>query len=75
MALSACLVEPQNRGKISGGLNFVGYILTGIAMLLGNAFYNLNPQLPFYVTIAMAIPILLMVIFQIHQPKEEDRKY
>jgi len=75
MALSACLVEPQNRGKITGGLNFVGYILTGTAMLLGNVFYNLNPQLPFYVTIAMATPILLMVIFKIHQPKKEDRKY
>jgi hypothetical protein len=44
-------------------------------MLLGNVFYNLNPQLPFYVTIAMATPILLMVIFKIHQPKKEDRKY
>jgi len=75
MALSAYLVEPQNRGKISGGLNFVGYILTGVAMLLGNVFYNLNPQLPFYATIAVAIPILLIVLFQVRQPKKEDRKY
>jgi len=28
MALSACLVDPQNRGKIIGGVNFIGYILT-----------------------------------------------
>jgi len=75
MALSAYLVEPQNRGKISGGLNFVGFILTGVAMLLGNVFYNLNPQLPFYATIAVAIPILLIVLFQVRQPKKEDRKY
>lgn len=75
MALSACLVEPENRGKISGGLNFMGYILTGIGMLLGNLFYNLIPQLPIYVTIAIAIPIILLIIFRIPEPKKEERKF
>jgi DHA1 family multidrug resistance protein-like MFS transporter len=75
MALSACLVEPNNRGKISGGLNFVGYILTGIGMLLGNLFYNLGPQLPIYITIAMAIPIMVIIIFRIPEPKSDERKF
>jgi len=75
MALSACLVEPQNRGKVRGGLNFVGYILTGVGMLLGNLFYDLTPQLPFYVTMALAFPMLLIVIFRIPEPKKEDRRY
>ena len=75
MALSACLVEPKNRGKIVGGLNFVGYILTGIGMLLGNLFYNIVPQLPIYLTIVLAIPMILLIVFRIPEPKEEERKY
>ena len=75
MALSACLVEPKNRGKIIGGLNFVGYILTGIGMLLGNLFYNLTPQLPIYTTIAVAIPMMLIIVFRIPEPKKEERKF
>ncbi|TRO45489.1 MFS transporter [Candidatus Bathyarchaeota archaeon] len=75
MALSACLVEPGNRGKIVGGLNFVGYILTGIGMLLGNFFYNLIPQLPIYITMIMAIPMMLLIIFRIPEPTKEERKF
>jgi MFS family permease len=75
MALSACLVEPQNRGKVRGGLNFVGYILTGVGMLLGNFFYNLTPQSPFYITMVLAVPMLLIVVFRIREPKKEERKF
>lgn len=75
MALSACLVEPKNRGKIMGGLNFVGYILTGIGMLLGNFSYNLVPQLPIYITIIMAIPMMLLIIFRIPEPTKDEKKF
>ncbi|TRO52078.1 MFS transporter [Candidatus Bathyarchaeota archaeon] len=75
LALSACLVEPKNRGKINGGLNFVGYILTGTGMLLGNLFYNLIPQLPIYLTIALAIPMMMLIVFRIPEPKMEERKF
>jgi MFS family permease len=75
MALSACLVEPKNRGKIVGGLNFVGYIFTGIGMLLGNLFYNMVPQLPIYMTIVLAIPMILLIVYRIPEPKKEERKY
>jgi MFS family permease len=75
MALSACLVEPRNRGKIRGGLNFIGYLFTGIGMLIGNFLYVITPQLPFYVTIALAIPMIVIVLLRIPEPKEEDRKF
>ena len=75
MAISACLVEPTNRGKVRGGLNFVGYILTGIGMLLGNFFYNILPQLPFYITIALAFPVMIIAVFRIPEPKKEERKF
>jgi len=75
MALSACLVEPKHRGKIMGGLNFVGYILTGVGMLLGNFSYNLMPQLPIYIIMIMAIPMMLLIIFRIPEPTKEERKF
>ena len=75
LALSACLVQPENRGKINGGLNFIGYILTGIGMLLGNLFYNLTPQLPIYITMAIGIPIILIIVFKIPEPKKEERRF
>ena len=74
-ALSACLVEPQNRGKIRGNLSFVGYIFTGVGMLLGNFLYVLTPELPFYLTMALAVPMLVIVVFRIPEPRKEDRKY
>lgn len=69
MTLSANLVERQNRGKVRGFLNFMGYIFTGIGMLLGNYLYNLIPQLPFYLTIGLTIPMFLIVVFCVHEPK------
>jgi MFS family permease len=75
MALSACLVEPQNRGKVRGGLNFVGYLFTGVGMLLGNFLYNLTPQFPFYLTMGLAVPMILIVVFRIPEPLKEERKY
>ena len=75
MALSACLVEPTKRGKVTGGTNFIGYILTGFGMLLGSFLYDLTPQLPFFLTIALVIPIMLIIAFRIPEPKKEERKY
>ena len=75
MTLSACLVEPKNRGKIAGGVNFVGYILTGIGMLVGDLLYNLTPELPIYTTITVAIPMILIIFFRIPEPKREERRF
>ncbi len=71
MALTAHLVEPQNRGKVRGFLNFLGYIFTGVGMLLGNYFYTLIPQLPFYLAIGLTVPMILIVFFRVHQPKRQ----
>jgi MFS family permease len=71
MTLSAYLVEPQNRGKVRGFLNFIGYIFTGVGMLLGNFFYNLVPQLPFYLAIGLTVPMALIILLRIHEPKKQ----
>lgn len=71
MALSADLVHPVNRGKVVGFNNFVGYIMMGLGMLLGNYLYvGLTPQSPFYVALGLATTALLIVVILIHEPRE-----
>jgi MFS family permease len=66
------LVQPENRGKVNGFINFVGYIAMGIGMLLGNYFYvSLIPQMPFYVTLGLIVTTLLITLFLIHEPKKQ----
>jgi MFS family permease len=75
VALATDLVQPQNRGKVNGFINFIGYIVMGFGMLLGNYLFVRGleigiPQLPFYTTLGLVIPQLLIVLFLIHEPKE-----
>jgi MFS family permease len=72
MSLSAALVEPENRGKVRGCLNFAGYLFTGLGMLLGNFLYDFVPQLPFYLTIGLTVPMILIIVFRIHEPKRQQ---
>jgi MFS family permease len=68
MALFTDLVPPENRGKVVGFRNFVSYIFAGLGMLLGNYLYvSFFPQLPFYVTLGLLIPELLIILFLVHE--------
>jgi MFS family permease len=69
MTLTANLVEPENRGKVRGFLNFVGYIFTGLGMLLGNFFYNLFAPLPFYIAAGLTIPMIFVILLKISETK------
>ncbi len=72
MALTTDLIEPMNRGKVMGVRNFVGYIFTALGMLLGSFLYiTFTPQMPFYVTLALTIPSVLIVLLFVHEQKEE----
>lgn len=71
MALSADLVRPVNRGKVAGFNNFVGYIVMGLGMLLGNYLYvSFVPQSPFYVTLGLTVVAFLVVLFLIREPEK-----
>jgi len=70
-ALSTDLVHPENRGKVNGFVNFMGYIMMAFGMLLGNYLYvNFIPQMPFYVTLGLIVPEFLIVLFLVHEPKK-----
>lgn len=69
MALFTDLVPPENRGKVVGFRNFVSYIFAGLGMLLGNYLYvSFFPQLPFYATLGLLIPELLIILFLVQEP-------
>lgn len=71
MALSTDLVSPENRGKVNGFVNFMGYIFFGFGMLLGNYLYvSFIPQLPFYVVLGLIVPAVLVALFLVHEPKK-----
>jgi DHA1 family tetracycline resistance protein-like MFS transporter len=72
MALSADLVSPVNRGKVAGFNNFVGYIVMGLGMLLGNYLYvSFVPQSPFYATLGLTVAAFLIVLFLIREPEKQ----
>jgi len=72
MALSADLVRPVNRGKVAGFNNFVGYIVMGLGMLLGNYLYvSFVPQSPFYTTLGLTVAAFLIVLFLIREPEKQ----
>jgi MFS family permease len=70
-ALSADLVHPTNRGKVAGFRNFVGYIVMGLGMLVGNYLYvNSVPQAPFYMNLGLIVPAFLIVVYLVHEPEK-----
>jgi len=69
-ALSTDLVHQENRGKVNGFVNFIGYIMMAFGMLLGNYLYCSVPQLPFYITLGLIVPEFLIVVFLVHEPKK-----
>lgn len=75
VALSTDLVPPESRGKVNGFVNFIGYIMMGFGMLLGNYMFIEGlrigiPQLPFYTAFSLILPELLIVLFLIREPRE-----
>jgi len=74
MTLTAYLVGPQNRGKVRGFLNFIGYIFTGVGMLLGDVLYDIVPQFPFYLAISLTIPMTLAILLRIREPRTLEQK-
>jgi MFS family permease len=70
-AIITDLVEEEKRGRVNGLVNFTSYICQGIAMFLGSfLFSTVFPQSPFFLSIVLVVPILLIIIFQIHEPEK-----
>ncbi len=73
-ALQTDLIPKENRGKIIGFTNFLGYIVMGVGMLLGNWLYvSFLPQLPFFVLLALALPQFMIALLLVHEPKKREQ--
>jgi len=72
-AMQTDLVAKENRGKVIGFTNFVGYIAMAIGMLLGNWFYvSVSPQLPFFTLLVLLIPQFVITLLLIPEPKKRE---
>jgi MFS family permease len=72
-AMQTDLIARENRGKIIGFTNFVGYIATAIAMLLGNWMYvSFAPQLPFFLLLALSVPQFLILLLFVTEPRKRE---
>ncbi len=70
-ALTADLIPPEHRGKISGSRAFFVLISASIGQILGGLIYeNVSHQLPLYIMWASTIPAFLLILFFVKEPKE-----
>jgi len=73
-AMQTDLVAQENRGKIIGFTNFVGYVATAIAMLLGNWLYvSVSPQLPFFLLLALTVPEFMIMLLLVSEPRKREQ--
>jgi MFS family permease len=62
-------VPEEKRGRVNGFVNFTSYISQGAAMLIGGfLFTHVFPESPFFLAIALIIPILLIIFFRVNEP-------
>ena len=67
-------VEKEKRGRVNGFINFVSYVSQGLAMLIGSfLFVEVSPQLPFYISLGLVIPLLIIIFFRVKEPKKHNK--
>jgi putative MFS transporter len=70
-AIVTDLVQQEKRGRVNGFINFASYISQGTAMLLGGfLFAQVFPQAPFFLSLTLIIPILLVILLKVNEPKK-----
>ncbi len=72
-SLQADLTPREHRGKVIGSTQFASYILAALGQLLGGILYSYaSPQTPFLICAASTIPLTIMTIFLVHDPKKRE---
>jgi len=73
--LFADLVPQEQRGKVTGSMNFFSNMFMAIGGGMGGLLYDiLSPQFPFLLTVMLIIPSIFIIIFYVHEPKPEERQ-
>ncbi|MEJ2241024.1 MAG: MFS transporter [Candidatus Bathyarchaeota archaeon] len=70
-AIITDLVNEEKRGRVNGFINFANYISQGLAMLMGGfLFAQVFPQSPFFLSLTLVIPVLLIILLKVNEPKK-----
>lgn len=71
-SLQTDLVPRENRAKVIGFSQFMGYVLMAFGQLVGGIIYTFSPQLPFLLVLIFLTPAFLIVFFLIHEPQHRE---
>jgi len=71
-SLQTDLVPRENRAKVIGFSQFVGYVFMAFGLLAGGVIYSISPQLPFLLMLAALAPSFLIISFLVHEPEKRE---
>jgi len=72
-SLQADLAPREHRGKVIGSMHFAMFLLMALGQLLGGILYRyVSPQTPFLVFAASTIPLAVVTILLVHDPKKRE---
>lgn len=74
-AMFADLIPQNQRGKVTGSMNFFSYIFMAFGGAAGGLLYDrVSPMVPFILMAILAIPSAILVMFFVREPKPEERE-
>jgi MFS family permease len=71
-SLQTDLVARENRAKVIGFSQFVGYIFMAFGQLAGGIIYSIAPQLPFLLMLLFTVPSFVIIFFLVHEPAKRE---
>ena len=74
MAGASLAVEPHEQGAVAGIAGSCGPLGFTVGPLLGGFFYQLSPDLPYWFTFAIYLPLLVFVMRQRRGEKRRDQR-
>jgi MFS family permease len=72
-ALQADLTPKEQRGKVSGFINFANFIIMAAGSFIGGYLYeHVSPQTPFFLAIATIVPSFLLTLVLVKEPERKE---
>jgi MFS family permease len=72
-SMQADMTPRDDRGKVSGFTNFVGYVVMAIGNFLGGVLYeHVAPSSPFMIAAASVLPAFVFSLLLVHEPKKRE---
>jgi MFS family permease len=72
-ALQADLTPKEQRGKVSGFINFANFIIMAAGSFVGGYLYeHVSPQTPFFLAIATIFPSFLLTLALVKEPERKE---